>query len=160
MRSDTSDAEMLFTSGAIHTLSSFLLAARGARFRAEIKSLNDSSDSDLITDNPARYCSGTSETCVLISDKTHSPLAHRVTQSDSTCRCLLSTPEFEASSRRAERDYNSHMKPLPPPNIPGKTEFQRFDNAVRRVLTVSKEELLKREEAEKKERAEKRRPKK
>jgi hypothetical protein len=51
------------------------------------------------------------------------------------------------------------MKPLPPPDVPGKTEFQRFDNAVRQVLTVSKEELLKREEREKRVR-EKRRPKK
>ncbi|MFZ0300163.1 MAG: hypothetical protein WAM13_17560 [Candidatus Sulfotelmatobacter sp.] len=41
------------------------------------------------------------------------------------------------------------MKPLPAPHVPGKTEFERFDNAVRRVLTVSKEELLKREEREK-----------
>jgi len=41
------------------------------------------------------------------------------------------------------------MKPLPPPDVPGKTEFERFDNAVRQVLTVSKEELLKREEHEK-----------
>jgi hypothetical protein len=41
------------------------------------------------------------------------------------------------------------MKPLPPPNVPGKTEWQRFDNAVRQVLTVSKEELLKREKQEK-----------
>jgi hypothetical protein len=41
------------------------------------------------------------------------------------------------------------MKPLPPPDVPGKTEFQKFDNAVRQVLTVSKEELLKREEQEK-----------
>jgi hypothetical protein len=52
------------------------------------------------------------------------------------------------------------MKPLPAPEIPGKTEFERFDNAVRRVLTVSKEELLKREEGERKVREEKRRPKK
>jgi hypothetical protein len=54
------------------------------------------------------------------------------------------------------------MKPLPPPNIPGKTEFERFDNAVRQVLTVSKEELLKREEREhdRKECEEKKRPKK
>jgi hypothetical protein len=44
------------------------------------------------------------------------------------------------------------MKPLPPPDVPGKTEFQRFDNAVRQVLTVSKEELLKREEREKQKR--------
>lgn len=41
------------------------------------------------------------------------------------------------------------MKPLPAPNVPGKTDFERFDNAVRQVLTVSKEELLKREEHEK-----------
>jgi hypothetical protein len=41
------------------------------------------------------------------------------------------------------------MKPLPAPHIPGKTEFERFDNAVRQVLTVSKEELLKRESKDK-----------
>jgi hypothetical protein len=41
------------------------------------------------------------------------------------------------------------MKPLPAPHVPGKTDFERFDNAVRQVLTVSKEELLKREEQEK-----------
>jgi hypothetical protein len=40
------------------------------------------------------------------------------------------------------------MKPLPAPNVPGKTEFERFDNAVRQVLTVSKEDLLKMEERE------------
>lgn len=51
------------------------------------------------------------------------------------------------------------MKPLPAPEVPGKTEFQKFDNAVRQVLTVSKEELLKREQQEAKDR-EKRRPKK
>jgi hypothetical protein len=42
------------------------------------------------------------------------------------------------------------MKPLPVPHVPGKTEFERFDNAIRQVLTVSKEELLNREAAEKK----------
>lgn len=54
------------------------------------------------------------------------------------------------------------MKPLPAPNVLGKTDFERFDNAVRRVLSVSKDELLKREQREqdKKEREEKRRPKK
>ena len=41
------------------------------------------------------------------------------------------------------------MKPLPAPNVPGKTDYERFDNAVRQVLTVSKEELLRREEREK-----------
>jgi hypothetical protein len=32
------------------------------------------------------------------------------------------------------------MKPIPPPEIPGKTEFERFDNALRQVLTVTEEE--------------------
>jgi hypothetical protein len=41
------------------------------------------------------------------------------------------------------------MKPLPAPHVPGKTEFERFDNAMRQVLSVSKEELLKREQREK-----------
>ncbi len=52
------------------------------------------------------------------------------------------------------------MKPIPPPIIPGKTEYERFDNAVRQVLTVSKEELLKREDREKQNPEVKRRPKK
>ncbi len=37
------------------------------------------------------------------------------------------------------------MKPLPAPNVPGNTEAERFDNAVRKMFSVSKEELLKRE---------------
>ena len=37
------------------------------------------------------------------------------------------------------------MKPLPSPYVPGKTEAERFDNAVRKIFSVSKEELLKRE---------------
>src|SRR5947207_2217432 len=41
------------------------------------------------------------------------------------------------------------MKPLPAPHVPGKTEFERFDNAIRKVLSVSKEELLKREAPQK-----------
>jgi hypothetical protein len=51
------------------------------------------------------------------------------------------------------------MKPLPAPHVPGKTEFERFDNAVRQVLTVSKDELLRRE-AEHKRTREPKRPKK
>lgn len=51
------------------------------------------------------------------------------------------------------------MKPLPAPTVSGKTDFERFDNAVRQVLTVSKEELLKREEREK-QKPEAKRPKK
>jgi hypothetical protein len=38
----------------------------------------------------------------------------------------------------------------PAPDIPGKTEFERFDNGVRAMLSVSKEELLKREKQWKK----------
>jgi len=41
------------------------------------------------------------------------------------------------------------MKPLPAPQVPGKTEFERFKNALRQVLSVSKEELLRREAKEK-----------
>lgn len=54
------------------------------------------------------------------------------------------------------------MKPLPPPDVPGKTEFERFDNALRQVLTVSKEDLLKMEarEKRKKERKERKQTKK
>jgi hypothetical protein len=41
------------------------------------------------------------------------------------------------------------MKPLPAPNVPGKTEFERFDNAVKQILTVSKADVLRREVEEK-----------
>lgn len=41
------------------------------------------------------------------------------------------------------------MKPLPSPNVSGKTEFERFDNAVRQILTVSKQEIIRREVEEK-----------
>jgi hypothetical protein len=37
------------------------------------------------------------------------------------------------------------MKTLPPPEVPGKTEAERFDNAVRKTFTVSKEEIERRE---------------
>jgi hypothetical protein len=37
------------------------------------------------------------------------------------------------------------MKPLPPPEVPGTTEAERFDNAVRKTFTVSKEEMQRRE---------------
>jgi len=41
------------------------------------------------------------------------------------------------------------MKPLAAPNVPGDTEFERFDNAVRQILTVSKQDLLRTEAEEK-----------
>jgi hypothetical protein len=51
------------------------------------------------------------------------------------------------------------MKPQPAPNVPGNTDAERMSNALKMVLTVSKEELLKREAAEKRAR-QKKRPKK
>lgn len=56
--------------------------------------------------------------------------------------------------------YNRLVKPLPAPHVPGKTDFERFDNAMRQVLTVSKDELLKREDREKKALERKKRAKK
>jgi hypothetical protein len=52
------------------------------------------------------------------------------------------------------------MKPLPAPTVPGNSEFEKFDNAMRQVLSVSKEELLKREAKWKRARARKKRAKK
>jgi hypothetical protein len=37
------------------------------------------------------------------------------------------------------------MKTQPPPEVPGNTEAERFDNAVRKTFTVSKEEMQRRE---------------
>jgi hypothetical protein len=45
------------------------------------------------------------------------------------------------------------MKPAPAPNVPGKTEFERIDNAVRAMFNVSKEDVLKEEAKRKKARA-------
>jgi len=49
------------------------------------------------------------------------------------------------------------MKPLPPPYVPGKTEAERMDNAVRKMFSVSKEALLKHEAEEKRSRERKKR---
>jgi hypothetical protein len=38
------------------------------------------------------------------------------------------------------------MKPHPPPHIPGNTEAEKFDNAVRKMFNVSKGAFLKAEE--------------
>jgi hypothetical protein len=37
------------------------------------------------------------------------------------------------------------MKPLPAPPVPGKSEAERFSNAVSKAFTVSKEEIQRRE---------------
>jgi hypothetical protein len=52
------------------------------------------------------------------------------------------------------------MRPLPAPQVPGKTDLERFDNALRQLLSVPKAEILKREAREKKTREHKGRPKK
>jgi hypothetical protein len=52
------------------------------------------------------------------------------------------------------------MKPLPPPEIPGNTEAERMDNAVRKMFTVSKDDLAKREATWKRGQARKKRAKK
>lgn len=52
------------------------------------------------------------------------------------------------------------MKPLPAPEVPGNTEAERFDHAVRKMFTVSKEDVLKEEAKQKRARARKKRAKK
>jgi hypothetical protein len=52
------------------------------------------------------------------------------------------------------------MKPAPAPNVPGNTEAERFDNAVRKMFSVSKEDVLKAEAKWKQSRARKKRAKK
>lgn len=52
------------------------------------------------------------------------------------------------------------MKPEPAPHIPGNTDFERFDNAVRKILTVSKADLQKAEAQWKRTQAKKKRAKK
>jgi hypothetical protein len=52
------------------------------------------------------------------------------------------------------------MKPLPAPTVPGSTDAERMDNAVRMIFKVSKEELLKREATWKRMQARKKRAKK
>jgi hypothetical protein len=52
------------------------------------------------------------------------------------------------------------MKPLPPPNVPGTTEAERFDSAVRKFLSVSKQDLERAEVKWKKARARRKRAKK
>ncbi len=48
-------------------------------------------------------------------------------------------------------------RPLPAPNVPGNTEAERMDNALRKILTAPKEDLLKEEAKWKRTRARKKR---
>jgi hypothetical protein len=52
------------------------------------------------------------------------------------------------------------MKPLPAPEVPGRNERERMDNALRLILSVSKDDLLKKEMREKRLREQKKRAKK
>jgi hypothetical protein len=52
------------------------------------------------------------------------------------------------------------MKPLPAPDVPGNSEAERMDAAVRKMFSVSKEAVLKQEAKEKRERENKRAAKK
>jgi hypothetical protein len=47
------------------------------------------------------------------------------------------------------------MKPKPPPEVEGKTPWKKFDNAVRHIFTVSKEDVLKEDAKQKRPRAKK-----
>ena len=49
------------------------------------------------------------------------------------------------SNPDSARRYTRDMKPLPAPPVPGKTEAERFNNAVSKAFTVSKEEIQRRE---------------
>jgi hypothetical protein len=49
------------------------------------------------------------------------------------------------------------MRPLAAPRVTGNTEAERFDNAVRHIFSVSKDELLKREAKWKRSKARKKR---
>ena len=44
------------------------------------------------------------------------------------------------------RYHGRGMKPQPAPYVPGDTDAERMDNAVRKMFSVSKAEVLKREE--------------
>jgi hypothetical protein len=52
------------------------------------------------------------------------------------------------------------MKPLPAPQVSGDTEAARMDNAVRKMFTVSKEDVVKAEAKWKQAQARKKRAKK
>jgi hypothetical protein len=60
-------------------------------------------------------------------------------------RCLFGM-RLEAFSIYSQQSrYHVSMKPLPAPPVPGNTEAERFDNAIRKSFTVSKQEMQRRE---------------
>lgn len=63
---------------------------------------------------------------------------------------------FHHLSQQNKQQESSRMKPLPAVTVPGDTPSERMSNALRRVLHVSKDDLLKAEAKEKKVRGKKR----
>lgn len=56
-----------------------------------------------------------------------------------------------------ERNHEDEMKPLPAPPVPGNTDAERMDNAVRTFLSASKEDHPKEEDRRKRARVKKKR---
>jgi hypothetical protein len=52
------------------------------------------------------------------------------------------------------------MKPQPAPHVPGETEAERFDNAIRKMFSVSKDDFVKEEAKYQRKQARKRQAKK
>jgi len=52
----------------------------------------------------------------------------------------------EIVSTRIGAVKSKQMKPQPAPHVPGNTEAEKFDNAVRKIFSVSKKDFLKAEE--------------
>jgi hypothetical protein len=52
------------------------------------------------------------------------------------------------------------MNPLPPPNVPANTDWERFDNAVRKVFSVPPEAIQKERQRMEKAREKRKRAKK
>ena len=48
------------------------------------------------------------------------------------------------------------MQPLPPPHVPGNTEAERMNNAMRTIFSVSKADVLRAEQKQKRARPERR----
>ena len=64
------------------------------------------------------------------------------------------------SLRLREGTHEDKMKPEPAPNVPGKTEFEKFDNFFRAVIAVPKAVIDKEDAKWRRARAKKKRAKK
>jgi hypothetical protein len=73
---------------------------------------------------------------------------------------LIAQFDIYCSSDHIKRYDESGMKPLAPPAVPGSTDAERMDAAVRKMFSVSKDALLKEDAKWSKARARKKRAKK